>query len=84
MVVWDAIQTGDPPTYTVRDEVLLIKQWDSAGALARSKGSRGDDAEATRGCLSVAERRMGEVEQPVTADEGDEPQAPEVICYGME
>ncbi len=27
-----------------RDEVLLIKQWDSAGVLARSAGQRGDDA----------------------------------------
>jgi len=28
-----------------RDEALLIKQWDSAGALARSNGERGDNAD---------------------------------------
>ena len=27
-----------------RDEVLLIKQWDTAGGLARSGGARGDAA----------------------------------------
>jgi hypothetical protein len=28
-----------------RDEALLIKQWDSAGTLARSAGLRGDDTD---------------------------------------
>ena len=30
-----------------RDEALLIKQWDSAGTLARSDGLRGDAADAS-------------------------------------
>jgi hypothetical protein len=30
-----------------RDEALLLKQWDSAGTLARSDGRRGDDSDAT-------------------------------------
>lgn len=33
-----------------RDEALLIKQWDSAGALARSDGARGDTSDASAPC----------------------------------
>ena len=33
-----------------RDEVLLIKQWDSAGTLARSRGARSDGEDAAAPC----------------------------------
>jgi hypothetical protein len=33
-----------------RDEALLIKQWDSAGTLARSKGRQSDSADAQAPC----------------------------------
>jgi hypothetical protein len=33
-----------------RDEVLLIKQWDSAGTLARSQGAAGDDLDPEAPC----------------------------------
>ena len=33
-----------------RDEALLIKQWDSAGTLARSTGKQGDAADPSAPC----------------------------------
>ena len=37
-----------------RDEVLLIKQWDSAGALSRSRGAEGDGAAGAEGPCSFS------------------------------
>ncbi|MEZ5651998.1 MAG: CmcJ/NvfI family oxidoreductase [Burkholderiaceae bacterium] len=36
--------------HLTRDEALLIKQWDSAGPLARSQGQRADDSDAGAPC----------------------------------
>ncbi|MDH3673481.1 MAG: hypothetical protein OES46_20365 [Gammaproteobacteria bacterium] len=63
----------------IRDEVLLIKQWDSAGELARSRGARADS--------SVAEGRApctfsfhSAFKDPATPPDSPDRQSIEVRC----
>ena len=60
-----------------RDEALLIKQWDSAGTLARSEGRRGDadDAQAT-----TTFTLHSAFEDPATRPDAPDRQSIEVRC----
>lgn len=50
-----------------RDEALLIKQWDSAGALARSGGSQGDASAAAAPCTFSFHTAFDDTQTPPDA-----------------
>ena len=50
-----------------RDEALLIKQWDSAGALARSGGSQGDATDTNAPCTFSFHTAFDDVQTPPDA-----------------
>ena len=52
-----------------RDEALLIKQWDSAGELARSKGAAGDGMASDRPCTFSFHSAFEDPETPTDAPE---------------
>jgi hypothetical protein len=60
-----------------RDEALLIKQWDSAGTLARSEGRRGDGADAD---ASTTFTLHSAFEDPATSTDAADRQSIEVRC----
>lgn len=60
-----------------RDEALLIKQWDSAGTLARSNGRRGDDTDATAPTTFTLHSAF---EDPATLPDAPDRQSIEVRC----
>ena len=60
-----------------RDEALLIKQWDSAGTLARSEGRRGDDADADAPTTFTLHSAF---EDPATPADPPDRQSIEVRC----
>lgn len=63
--------------HMTRDEALLIKQWDSAGTLARSTGSRGDAAAAEAPCTFSFHTAF---EDPATASDAPDRWSIEVRC----
>lgn len=60
-----------------RDEALLIKQWDSAGALARSEGRLGDAADAAAPCTFSFHSAF---EDPTTPPDAPDRWSIEVRC----
>ena len=60
-----------------RDEALLIKQWDSAGRLARSNGADGDSSDATAPCTFSFHSAF---EDPGTAPDAPDRWSIEVRC----
>jgi hypothetical protein len=50
-----------------RDEALLIKQWDSAGPLAQSKGQRPDSADPHAPCTFSFHSSFDDASTPPTA-----------------
>ena len=50
-----------------RDEVLLLKQWDSAGALAQSKGQRSDSSQAHGPCTFSFHSAFDDAQTPAAA-----------------
>jgi hypothetical protein len=60
-----------------RDEPLLIKQWDSAGTLARSQGRRGDGDEASATTTFTLHSAF---EHPATPPDAPDRQSIEVRC----
>lgn len=60
-----------------RDEALLIKQWDSAGTLARSDGARGDGADAGATTTFTLHSAF---EDPATTPDAPDRQSIEVRC----
>ncbi len=60
-----------------RDEALLIKQWDSAGPLARSRGHRADDSDAQAPCTFSFHSAF---EDPSTPPDAPERWSIEVRC----
>jgi hypothetical protein len=60
-----------------RDEALLIKQWDSAGTIARSEGRRGDDADASAPTTFSFHSAF---EDPATPADAPDRQSIEVRC----
>lgn len=63
-----------------RDEALLIKQWDSAGALARSDGAKGDAANPDAPCTFSFHSAF---EDPATAPDAPERWSIEVRCVAL-
>ena len=63
-----------------RDEALLIKQWDSAGALARSEGARGDGAGGAAPCTFSFHSAF---EDPATPPDAPERWSIEVRCIAL-
>lgn len=61
----------------LRDEALLIKQWDSAGALARSKGELADNADPEAPCTFSFHSAF---EDPASQPDAPERQSIEVRC----
>ena len=62
-----------------RDEALLIKQWDSAGGLARSQGARADGG-ATGPCTFSFHSAF---EDPTTPPDAPERWSIEVRCIAL-
>jgi hypothetical protein len=60
-----------------RDEALLIKQWDSAGRLARSNGAEGDSSDATAPCTFSFHSAF---EDPATSPDAPDRWSIEVRC----
>jgi hypothetical protein len=60
-----------------RDEALLIKQWDSAGRLARSNGAEGDGSDATAPCTFSFHSAF---EDPATPPDAPDRWSIEVRC----
>jgi hypothetical protein len=60
-----------------RDEALLIKQWDSAGPLARSNGAEGDGSDATAPCTFSFHSAF---EDPATSPDAPDRWSIEVRC----
>ena len=63
-----------------RDEALLIKQWDSAGALARSEGAHGD---GTGGAAPCTFSFHSAFEDPTTPPDAPERWSIEVRCVAL-
>ncbi len=63
-----------------RDEALLIKQWDSAGDLARSEGARGDGAGGDAPCTFSFHSAF---EDPATPPDAPERWSIEVRCVAL-
>ena len=63
-----------------RDEALLIKQWDSAGELARSEGARGDGAASGQPCTFSFHSAF---EDPETPPDAPERWSIEVRCIAL-
>ena len=63
--------------HMTRDEVLLIKQWDSAGPLALSGGRGGDAADSQAPCTFSFHSAF---EDPTTADDAPDRWSIEVRC----
>ncbi len=63
-----------------RDEALLIKQWDSVGELARSRGAQGDGGEADAPCTFSFHSAF---EDPATAPDAAERWSIEVRCVAL-
>ena len=59
------------------DEALLIKQWDSAGRLARSNGAEGDSSDATAPCTFSFHSAF---EDPATSPDAPDRWSIEVRC----
>jgi len=60
-----------------RDEALLLKQWDSAGTLARSEGRRGDDTDSSAPTTFSFHSAF---EDPSTPPDAPDRQSIEVRC----
>ena len=63
-----------------RDEALLIKQWDSAGELARSKGAQPDGAASERPCTFSFHSAF---EDPATPPDAPDRWSIEVRCVAL-
>lgn len=63
-----------------RDEALLIKQWDSAGELARSNGARGDAPDGDAPCTFSFHSAF---EDPTTPPDAPERWSIEVRCVAL-
>ena len=63
-----------------RDEALLIKQWDSMGAMARSKGARADGNEPEAPCTFSFHTAF---EDPTTPADAPERWSTEVRCVAL-
>lgn len=63
-----------------RDEALLIKQWDSAGTLARSRGTRADSSDRHAPCTFSFHSAF---EDPSTPDDAPERWSIEVRCMAL-
>jgi len=63
-----------------RDEALLIKQWDSAGGLARSKGARADKPDGDALCTFSFHSAF---EDPTTPPDAPERWSIEVRCVAL-
>jgi hypothetical protein len=63
-----------------RDEALLIKQWDSAGRLARSNGAEGDGSDATAPCTFSFHSAF---ENPATSPDAPDRWSIEVRCMAL-
>jgi hypothetical protein len=63
-----------------RDETLLIKQWDSAGPLARSNGRRGDDEDTAEPCTFSFHSAF---EDSATTPDAPERWSTEVRCVAL-
>ncbi len=63
-----------------RDEALLIKQWDSAGELARSEGARGDGTGGDAPCTFSFHSAF---EDPATPPDAPERWSIEVRCVAL-
>lgn len=63
-----------------RDEALLIKQWDSAGELARAKGAAGDNETSDQPCTFSFHSAF---EDPATPDDAPERWSIEVRCVAV-
>ncbi|MFP6749520.1 MAG: CmcJ/NvfI family oxidoreductase [Alphaproteobacteria bacterium] len=63
-----------------RDEALLIKQWDSAGALARSNGAKGDAVDPDAPCTFSFHSAF---EDPATPPDAPERWSVEVRCVAL-
>ncbi len=63
-----------------RDETILIKQWDSAGRLAESKGATGDSGVPERPCTFSFHSAF---EDPATPDDAPDRWSIEVRCVAL-
>ena len=63
-----------------RDEALLIKQWDSAGGLARSRGAHADTPDGHAPCTFSFHSAF---EDPLTPPDAPERWSIEVRCVTL-
>ncbi len=63
-----------------RDEALLIKQWDSAGEMARTKGARADADGVDRHCTFSFHSAF---EDPATPPDAPDRWSIEVRCAAL-
>jgi len=63
-----------------RDEALLIKQWDSAGPMARTGGARSDDSDAAAPCTFSFHSAF---EDPSTPPDAPDRWSIEVRCFAL-